>query len=216
MGPLTKDTPKPLLKIGDQNLLERNLENLPPEIEEVVLVVGYLGEKIRKYFGNKWQGRPVRYVEQTELKGTAHALFICQHLLRDRFLVLMGDDLYSADDLRELSAKPLAVLVWEMKDDGAKDSRAGVMKVNERGELSDIVERQPTPKGTLVNCGAYVLNMDFFKYPLRSAGEPANEFGLPQTMLQMVQKGATFSVVKARWWHKVAAPEDLKIADHQS
>ncbi|KKW28408.1 MAG: hypothetical protein A3K06_02640 [Candidatus Doudnabacteria bacterium RIFCSPHIGHO2_01_52_17] len=216
MGELTKRTPKPLLKIGDQNLLERNLENLPPEIKEVVLVIGYLGGQIRKHFGNKWRGRTIRYVEQKEPKGTAHALFICQELLEDRFLVLMGDDLYDQKDLREMAAKPSAVLVWEMKDDNAKDSQAGVVKVNEQGELLDIIERQPTPKGTLVNCGAYVLSTDFFKYPLRSAGQPANEFGLPQTMLQMVRKGAKFSVVKARWWHKVAAPEDLKIADNQS
>ena len=209
MGELTRDTPKPMLKIGDMSLLERNLQSLPEKITEVVVVIGHLGEKIRNYLGNKWQGRDVRYVEQKELKGTAQALFLCQHLLQDRFLVIMGDDLYNGEDLKEMISHPLAVLVWEKKNDEGKNSQAGVVKVNEQFELLDIIERQPTPKASLVNCGAYVLNPDFFKYPLVSAGEPANEFGLPQTMMQMVKKGAKFFVVKARWWHKVADPSDL-------
>lgn len=215
MGELTKTTPKPLLKIQDKTLLEHNLTAMPEEIDEVVLVVGYLGEQIRKYIGENFVGKKITYVEQTELKGTAHALTAAKPLLRDRFLVIMGDDLYYRNDLEELCHKPLGILVWEMTNDELKNERQGIVKIDSEGVVSDIIERQPAAKGTLVNCAAYVLNGKFFGYPLVSAGIPATEYGLPQTFLQMIKDGAKVSVVKARWWHKVASPEDLLNGNHK-
>lgn len=209
MGELTKDTPKPLLKIQDLTLLEHNLKALPPEIDEVVLVVGYLADQIKHMIGNEILGKKVTYVHQTELKGTGHALFQAKEILRDRFLVLMGDDLYEKDDLQDLVKYPLSMLVWQLDTDDISSERQALVKVNDKGELVDIVERQPAFKGMLVNAGAYVLNTDLFKYPLKSAGVPATEFGLPQTFLQMVRDGAKFKITKANWWHKVAGPGDL-------
>lgn len=224
MGGLTKGTPKPLLKVGGKIILEHNLAELPEEIEEVILVVGYLGKQIKDKIGNEFdlslgpspspgEGRKLKisYVEQKELKGTAHALFSCKDLLHGRFLVLMGDDLYNKRDLEKLMKNPLGVLVWPLGD-GEDNSvlQGGIVKVNEAGELIDIVERQQGKTGDLVNTGAYILDETFFNYPLVSARIPANEFGLPQTFLQMVHDGAKFTVVPAEKWHKVASPEDLK------
>src|SRR3989338_8673122 len=89
MGQLTKDTPKPLLKIADKTLLEHNLTALPDEIDEVVLVVGYLDDQIRNFVGKKFLGKKITYVHQEKLRGTGHALSMCKGVVRDRFLVLM-------------------------------------------------------------------------------------------------------------------------------
>ena len=50
MRPLTLRTPKQLLEVGGKPILVHIFENLPDEIDEVILVVGYLGDKIREYF----------------------------------------------------------------------------------------------------------------------------------------------------------------------
>lgn len=211
MGELTKGTPKPLLKIQDRTLLEHNLTALPDKISEVILVVGYLEGQIRSFIGDKFLGKNIVYVQQKELLGTAHALSLCRDVLSGRFLVIMGDDLYYRKDLEELISRPSGVLAWEMRNDDMKDSRQAIMKTNGHGELLDIVERQPAAKGTLVNCGAYVLDLRYFGYPLTRAGNQTEEFGLPQTMMQMVKGGAKFDVVRAQWWHKVASAEDLEL-----
>ncbi|MBI4050796.1 MAG: nucleotidyltransferase family protein [Candidatus Doudnabacteria bacterium] len=228
MGEMIRDTPKPLLKIGEETILEHNLKALPQETDEVILVVGYLGEKIREKIGEKYVSTSpptpplargggkarefkITYVEQKELKGTAHALWQCKDLLRNKFLVLMGDDFYDRGDLEKLVEYNLAILGWELKEDQSKEDRQAVIKIDEEGNLLDIIERQPATKGSLVNAGAYVLNTALFNYPMVPAGKPANEYGLPQTFMQMVKDGAKFSVVKAKRWHKVASPSDLKI-----
>lgn len=209
MGELTKSTPKPMLKIQDRTLLEHNLTALPDEIDEVVIVVGYLAEQIKGFLGTKFLGKKITYVHQQELRGTGHALALCRDVLHDRFLVLMGDDLYYEKDLEALVKHPLAVLVWELENDELKDSRQANVKIDPQGKLEDITERQPAKKGMLVNAGAYVLDRRYFDYPLALAGNMTDELGLPQTFLQMVKGGAKFDVVRAQWWHKVATAEDL-------
>lgn len=216
MGELTKDTPKPLLKVKSKDeyvtILSHNLNSLPVEIDEVILIVGYLKEQIMEYLkkdiGSTWHQKNIIYKEQKVPKGTADALFQAKDILKDRFLVLMGDDLYDKQDLAELVRHDLGILVWEMLEDNL-ESQAAIVKIEE-GLLAGITERQPVRKGVLLNTGAYILNTDIFKHPLVSAGTPAAEFGLPQTMMQMTRDGAKFDIVRARWWRKVTSPEDLK------
>ena len=226
MGDLTKDTPKPLLKYQGKTLLEHNLEAMPNAIDEVIIVVGYLGEQIRATVGDSFNGKKIVYVEQRELNGTAGAMNQCKDLIeqysksgdeseqkkRDRFLVIMGDDIYKKEDLENLrdSEGPLAVLVYEVKDDDLMGQRHALIRTDREGSAVEILERQPATKGTLVNTGAYKLTPDYFRYQMLKAGNETEEFGLPQTFLQMVKDGAKFTPVKATYWKKVSTPEDLK------
>ncbi|MFH0890637.1 MAG: sugar phosphate nucleotidyltransferase [Candidatus Liptonbacteria bacterium] len=208
MGQLTAGTPKPLLKIGDKTLLEHKLHYLPDEVDEVVIVVGYLKDKIKELLGEEHAGRKITYIEQKELLGTGHALSLCKDALSGKFLVLNGDDLYAKEDLLEMIKHEYALMVWEMPSDEPNRKVADV-KIDKFGALQDIVEGQPAVKGVLFNTGAYVLNEEYFKYPLRPAAPGRNEFGLPQTMLQMLQGGYKIKIVRATWWKPVTSPEDL-------
>lgn len=210
MGELTKNTPKPLLKIQDLTLLEHNLKALPEEVDEVILVVGYLADQIRAAVGERFRNKKITYVEQRELKGTAHALSLCKGKVRGRFLVLMGDDLYKKEDLGKMLKYPLAVLANEIKEDNPNDFHA-LIRVDSDGNLQDIIERQQGKPGDLSNCGAYILDERYFALPLVRAGNKTQEYGLPQTMLQLVRQGARFAIIKASFWHKVTGPEDLEL-----
>ena len=215
MGDLTKDTPKPLLKLenDDQTLLIRSLRSLPQQINKAFVVGGYQGSQIQAYLReikNVATFLDLEYVNQPHLNGTADALFACKDKLKDKFLVIMGDDLYSQDDLEKLAREPLGILVSRLvKDDPSYEN--AIVKV-EGGKLANIVERQPGKKGDLVNAGAYILNKDFFKYPPVLAENHTSEYGLPQTLLQMVKDGHKFSVVEATFWKKISTPEDLRLA----
>jgi dTDP-glucose pyrophosphorylase len=61
----------------------------------------------------------------------------------------------------------------------------------------------------LANTGAYVLDSRIFEYPSVPAEEGSKEFGLPQTIVTMVQAGDKFKIVPATWWKNVTSPEDL-------
>ncbi len=208
MGDISKTVPKPMLKIGGKTLIEHKIDILSEEIDEVILVVGYLGDQIRNYFGTEFNGKKITYVEDLELLGTGPALFKAQHLNKDRFISMMGDDLYDRKDLENALVHKNAMLVREVKEKSA----GGKITLNEKGNLASIIDdREGNIEGSLIDTGLYVLTKDIFNYkPVQLPN--SKEFGLPQTILAM-SKDHEVKVVKADFWLKVTDPQDLLIAE---
>ena len=206
MGKLTKNVPKPMLKIKGKPLLEHKINALPKEIDEVILVIGYQGGQIMNYFKKRFGGRKIQYFFQKELNGTGGALYLVKSVLDERFLVMMGDDLYHKRDVRKIMKYELAVLAHAVDDPG----NFGVLKANRKGYLVDIVERPKNSKNNLVNAALYSLTREFFEYEPVSIGQ--GEFGLPQTLVKMTDKHKV-KVEKATLWHPIGFPEDLEKAE---
>lgn len=202
MNSLTDTTPKPMLSVLGKNLLEYKLDILPPEIDEVVLVIGYLGEVIKNYFGNEYKDKKIKYVHQSELRGTAEALSQARPLLGNRFVVMMGDDIYSKTDLDTCLKFPWSVLIEKVKTRklGAK------VLLDQFGHLKDIVEKTVLEAGMFNNAGLYVLSKEIFDYPLVKI--PNGEFGLPQTLISAA-KDFDVKVIEASNWYQITSPEDI-------
>jgi len=206
LRPYTLTVPKPLLKVAGRPILEWNMEILPAAIDEILLVVGYLKEKIIGHFGDTWRGRKITYVEQSELRGTGEALSLCRLRLDERFLVLNGDDLYDAGDIAAALGRRLAILAKAAERPG----RFGAFRTDAAGRLIDIIEGGDVPAGGLVNAGLYVLDRRFFDYPLVPI-KAGREFGLPQTLVSMA-KDHPIDVLRASFWLPIGYPEDLEKA----
>ncbi len=206
MQDLTNGVPKPMLKIKGKPILEYKINALPKEIKEIVFVVGYYGEHIMNYFKRTFNGRKITYVFQTDLNGTGGALFLAKSVLQDKFLVMFGDDLYQAKDIKKLLKHDLALLAKEVDD----PSKFGVIKTNKVGNMVDIIEKPKNSKDKLVSTGVYMLNKKIFGYELVSVGH--GEFGLPQTMAKMSDKHK-IKVETATSWHAIGSPEDLMAAE---
>lgn len=205
MRPLTDTCPKPMLSIKNKPKLAYSIETLPESITEVILIVGYLKEVIMDYFGNEYAGKKMTYVEHHVIDGTAKVLWSAKHLLTDRFLVLMGDDLYCRPDLEKLLQYDLAVLAMDYEH----TENFGVLKTDPSGRLSEILEKPHPLEYTLVNTGAYVLKKEFFEYEPVQISE--KEYGLPQTLIQMVDKHS-IEIVLGRCWMPIGDPEALEEA----
>lgn len=208
MRPLTEHIAKPLLKAGGKPLLDYTFAALPDEIDEVVVVVGYLGEQIRAYLGGSFAGRKVCYVEQKSLEGTAKALFEARPFLRGRFLVLMADDIYTKEDIEKLLAHERAMLVSRQ----TMESPGGEVVLNQDGTLAEVTERKSIPKGKLVSTNVFVLTQEIFNYEPVKLTDREGEWGLPQTVVQMAWD-VPIAIVEATQWLKITTPEDLKTAE---
>lgn len=206
MRDLTKGTPKTMLKIKGKPILEHKINALPKEIKEIVFVIGYYGEHIMNHFKKYFNGRKITYVFQTELNGTGGALFLARSILKDKFLVMMGDDLYHKKDIKKLLKHDLAVLGKEVED----VSKFGIIKTGTKGHMTDIVEKPKRSKEKLANAGVYVMNKKIFDYDLVPIG--GGEFGLPQTLAKM-SKEHKVKVEKATLWHAISGAQDLAEAE---
>src|SRR5439155_25658197 len=93
LGPRVNDVPKPLLEVGGEPFLLHQLKLLARHgAGQVVLCVGYLGERIRERIGSRRFGLRIEYsFDAPGLDGTLGAIRRARDLLGDRFLVLYGD-----------------------------------------------------------------------------------------------------------------------------
>ena len=94
LGPLTKETPKSLINIRGKPFLQYQLEFLKAGgINNVVLCLGHLGERIEECFGDGREfGIHIKYsYDGDKLLGTAGALKNAERLLENEFVVMYGD-----------------------------------------------------------------------------------------------------------------------------
>jgi D,D-heptose 1,7-bisphosphate phosphatase len=99
LSEFTKDIPKPLIELCGKPVLEYQITNLRNSgINEIILVIGYLGDKIKEYFGTGEKfGVKIRYFEETLPLGTAGALYYLKNELTDNFILIYGDVLCDID-----------------------------------------------------------------------------------------------------------------------
>jgi NDP-sugar pyrophosphorylase family protein len=93
LGERVRDTPKPLLEVAGEPFLVHQLRQLArQEVREVVMCVGYRGERIVERIGEEQFGVQIAYSQDDPgLNGTLGAIRKALPLLGERFLVLYGD-----------------------------------------------------------------------------------------------------------------------------
>jgi len=99
LRPLTETTPKPLLKVGDTPIIERNIDRLGIYgIDDINISVNYLGEQLESYFGDgSHKGLNINYVWEDSPLGTIGAVSKIQEFQNDYILVMNSDLLTNID-----------------------------------------------------------------------------------------------------------------------
>jgi NDP-sugar pyrophosphorylase family protein len=79
------------------------------ERDTLTIVTGHLGEQIHAYFGDRYHGVPLRYVEQREQLGTGHAISCALEGLPEggRAMVWLADSYFNAANFAALLDHPL-------------------------------------------------------------------------------------------------------------
>ena len=190
--PLTINKPKPLLKIGNKTLLEYNLDQLNGLVKEVILVVGFKAEMVKKKFRGKYKKLKLTYVSEKRRLGTWHALDVTKKKLKDRFVVLMGDDLYSKQDIRKCIKYRYSVLAQKVKD----PSRFGVFTVK-NNYVTDLVEKPKKPASNLANAALYVLDKKVFNEKIKKSKR--GEYELTDAIKSFAKKENIRFVTAAKW-----------------
>lgn len=99
LRPLTQNTPKPLLKVGDKAILEHNIHRLSLfGMDDFWITINYLGEQIQQYFGNGNQKNlNINYVWEDEPLGTIGSVSKIENFIHDYVLVTNSDILTNLD-----------------------------------------------------------------------------------------------------------------------
>ena len=205
--PLTLTCPKPLLKAANKTILKHNLDNLIGIVNEVILVVGYKKEMIKKQFGNKYKNIKLKYIEQKEQLGTGHAVSIVEPYIRDRFILLMGDDIYSKEDIKNCIKRQYSILTAKVDN----PQNFGVV-IEKNGILKNFIEKPKTFVSSLANTAFYCFDKKIFNYIKKIKKSERKEFELPDA-IKLLSKDEEIYCIKATQWLPIAYPWDLLKTD---
>ena len=103
MMPLTENLPKPLLKIGNESLIQRNINALlTAGFNDIIINVSYLGSMIKKHVVEVFPSANISFSEEEIPLGTGGGVLNAIEMLgKDPFL-LINADIYHQINLKDI------------------------------------------------------------------------------------------------------------------
>jgi len=104
MNPITLKTPKPLIKIGNKNLLEKAIELLIDHgVEEIAINVHHLADQIKDFINQKkYKVKIIISDEQNSLLDTGGGVLQATRSFKEPFVVINPDTLWNKSYSNEL------------------------------------------------------------------------------------------------------------------
>ncbi|HII01241.1 TPA: NTP transferase domain-containing protein [Methanosarcinaceae archaeon] len=209
MEPLTSDCPKVMLPVANKPILEHIVDAaVEAGVDGFVFIIGYMEEQIREYFGDgKAWGVSIDYVRQKEQLGTADAIGCARGHVGDVFLVLNGDMLVGADDLKALVARKEEAVICVKEVE--KPSDFGVLET-EGEKVVKILEKPKNPPTNLANAGIYLFRRSIFEYIDRTRPSERRELEITDSIQMLIDSGAPVGYRPlAAEWIDIGYPWDL-------
>ena len=101
--PLTKETPKPLLKVGNKTLIQHNIEHLIKNgFTEFVINISHLGYMIENHVKEKFSNINIEFSKEDKPLGTGGGILNAIDLLGDENFLVMNSDIFHKIDIKNL------------------------------------------------------------------------------------------------------------------
>jgi NDP-sugar pyrophosphorylase family protein len=207
--PSTFSTPKPLLPIGYQPLLEYQIEYLKRyEFDRIILAIGFLQEQIVRYLDEHKLGVRLRYSFEKEPLDTGGAIKNAEVMISSDFLALNGDVIFSNLDLDKLiyehkKSQSEATIVLAKSRTPA---RFGAVELDSNNKMVSFIEKphKQAQGETWINAGVYVLRPSVLS-KLRKGTRASLELDL---FPKLMRDGKISGYKHEGYWADVGTPED--------
>lgn len=206
MRPHTLTVPKPLVPIAGKAIVHRLVEDIAKvcgeKIDEVAFIIGDFGKeteqrliKIAESVGAKGT---IYY--QREALGTAHAIYCAKESLGGKVVVAFADTLFKADFTLDTSNEGI---IWVQKVEDPKPF--GVVKLNDKNEITDFVEKPEHFVSDLAIIGIYYFQdgenlKKELQYVIDNDIKDKGEYQLTSALENMKNKGIKFLPGKVTDW----------------
>jgi len=204
--PLTNELPKALIPIHGKPILEHTILYLKTfGIQQIYLVIGHLGEKIKEYFGNGEQfGVNIIYLEDKKQKGTAPALKVVEPVIRkETFLVWYVDEIADIDlfDFLEFHQKHRATATLALSS--VSDPKGlGIVKL-QGSKIKEFIEKpQKQISSYIVNAGIFISEPEIFDY-IKNTTKSLEKEVFPQ----LAKEGKLNGYLFAGKWFDIGTPK---------
>jgi len=209
LRPHTYSIPKPLLPVAGKEMLAHVVDPLVElDPEEVIFVVGYLGDKIVEYVKQKYKFKAT-FVEQNDLLGLGFAVNVAlQKINSGRLMIILGDTI-ARTDFADFISNGDAIGLKKVRD----PRRFGIAVV-ENGKIVEFEEKPSEPRSDLAIIGLYYFdNSDVLKEHIekliKSGKTTRGEVQLTDALDLMVRGGRTFRPYEVDGWYDCGKKETM-------
>ena len=206
LRPHTLTVPKPLVPVGGKPIVHRLVEDIAAlcdeKIEEIAFVVGDFGLDVEnelmavaEKLGAKGS---IHY--QNEPLGTAHAVLCAAEKLSGPVVVAFADTLFRANF--KINQEDEGILWVKQIDD---PSAFGVIKMNDKGEIIDFVEKPKEFVSDLAMIGIYYFKQGEklrkeLEYLIDNNIIKGGEYQLPDALRRLTEAGYVFKPGEVTEW----------------
>jgi glucose-1-phosphate thymidylyltransferase len=207
MRPHTLTVPKPLLPIAGKPIVHRLVEDIAKVCPEKIDNIGFI---IHPSFGKEVEeslkaiasevGATGKIYYQHEAFGISHALLFAKELFTGKVIVAFADTLFKADFKLDTTQDGI-IWVQQVKD----PSQFGVVKLNEKNQIIEMVEKPSAFISDLAIIGIYYFKdgealAREMQYLIDNNIREKGEFQFTTALANLTQKGARFIPGKVTEW----------------
>ena len=201
--PLTKNLPKPLLKVGDQTLIERNINYLIKNgFSEIIINVSHHGDLLIEHVNNIFPDHNILFSIEEKPLGTGGGVLNALEMIEDEVFLVMNSDIFHNIKIMDLPKDIEAAHLIGVSNPDHNPN--GDFTINE-----SIVEIKKD-HNNLTWSGISIINPIIF----RENSFKAKTFNMWDTVLPkyIINKKVT-GHVSSELWIDVGTPERLNLAN---
>jgi glucose-1-phosphate thymidylyltransferase len=212
LRPQTYTRPKPLISVAGKAVLGHILDKFAGvDVEEFVIVYGYLGEQIMRYMEAEYSHYRTTFVEQKEMLGQAHAIWLCREHVSGSALIVFVDTIFEAD-LSRLNHETADGVIYAKEVPDPR--RFGVVLRGADGIITRFIEKPASLEDNLAVIGLYYVRdgaalmqacQDLMDRNIQTQGE----FFLADAFNLMIERGARLRVETIDVWKDCGKPETV-------
>ncbi|MDO8673379.1 MAG: NDP-sugar synthase [Dehalococcoidia bacterium] len=216
LRPLTCNIPKPMVPIANRPFLESMIEQLKSHgIDDIILCMGYMPDKIRSYFGDGRDfGVKMTYVVENSPLGTAGAVKNVEELLDGTCFVFNADiitdlDLTSMLRFHRENCAKVTIALTPVDD----PTSYGIVETEAVGRVRRFLEKPGWDEVTtnMINAGTYIIEPEVLKL-------------VPQGVFYMFERGlfpallqggeSVFGYPSSSYWIDIGTPQRYLAVHH--
>ncbi|MEJ7647254.1 MAG: sugar phosphate nucleotidyltransferase [Chryseolinea sp.] len=197
MRPHTLTVPKPLLPIAGKPIVHRLIEDIAKVCPEKIDNIGFI---IHPGFGKEVEenlkaiaaqvGATGKIYYQEQAFGISHALLFAKELFTGKVIVAFADTLFKADFKLDTTRDGI---IWVQRVDDP--SQFGVVRLNEKSEIVELVEKSSTFVSDLAIIGIYFFKdgkalASEMQYLIDNDIKDKGEFQFTSALQALSKKGA--------------------------
>lgn len=218
MKPFSARYPKPILPICNKPLLHYQIELMKEMgIEEIIIVIGHLGHEIAQSFGDgSYLGLKLKYIEQTETLGIAHALGKLEPYISTPLLMSLGDIFFVTENLGSMkekmsTQKASAVLGVKYEDNPDAIKRNFTVMLDSNDRVTRVIEKPRHITTQVKGCGLYLFDQHVFDAIRRTPRTAMrDEYEITDTIQIIIDDGFDVLISDVvKWDMNVTFPLDV-------